>query len=140
MATRIDQKAVVITSVIVDAVDCANCGVVFGLSQDYIKERQRDGRDFYCPNGHSLTYGVGEIGKLKEQLEQEKQRTESFREWANHNEVALVEERKAHAVTKGQLTKTRKRVQNGVCPECNRHFTNLELHMHTKHTKYGEGS
>lgn len=54
----------------------------------------------------------------------------------------LESERRAHAATKGQLTKTKKRIANGVCPCCNRSFANLERHMAGQHPDYpqpGEG-
>ncbi|MBV6448554.1 hypothetical protein [Nitrosomonas sp.] len=38
-------------------------------------------------------------------------------------------ERSARAY-KGQATKIKRRVGRGVCPCCNRHFENLERHMH----------
>lgn len=51
----------------------------------------------------------------------------------------LEAERRAHAATKGQLTKTRKRVAGGVCPCCNRSFVNLGRHMAGQHPDYAEG-
>lgn len=43
---------------------------------------------------------------------------------------------RALRATKGRLTKTKKRIANGVCPCCNRHFVNLERHMTGKHPDY----
>jgi len=42
------------------------------------------------------------------------------------------------AAAKGQLTKTKRRVANGVCPCCNRTFADLSAHMHGQHPEYGE--
>lgn len=33
---------------------CAHCGVTFSSPVLYF--RRQDGRDFYCPNGHGLTF------------------------------------------------------------------------------------
>jgi hypothetical protein len=45
-------------------------------------------------------------------------------------------ERRSKAAYKGQLTKVRRKVANGSCPCCNRHFENLQRHMQTKHPEY----
>lgn len=115
--------------------DCPNCGVIFGVPQDLIGQRRRDNNLFYCPNGHSMSFTVREIDQVRKELEQAKQRIASEIGWSERLEKDLAAERKSHASTKGQLTKTKKRVQAGVCPVdgCHRHFTNLERHMATKH-------
>lgn len=38
--------------------------------------------------------------------------------------------------TKGVVTRTRNRIANGVCPCCDRSFTNLQRHMASKHPDY----
>ena len=40
----------------IEAHDCANCGVVFGLDTRFAGRRRKDGRGFYCPNGHVLSW------------------------------------------------------------------------------------
>lgn len=40
--------------------------------------------------------------------------------------------------TKGQLTKTKKRLAGGVCPCCNRSFVSLAKHMASQHPDYQE--
>ena len=44
------------------------------------------------------------------------------------------------AAAKGELTKMKKRVGNGVCPCCNRQFVNLQRHMATQHPGYAVGN
>src|SRR5690606_31780949 len=47
-------------------VTCANCRVAFALEEDYRKDRLRDHRTFYCPNGHSNYYpGRSDLEQLK---------------------------------------------------------------------------
>ena len=41
---------------------------------------------------------------------------------------------------KGQVTRIKKRVANGVCPCCNRTFKDLAAHMSTQHPDYIEQS
>lgn len=84
----------------------------------------------YCPLGHQWSYsGKTEADKLRERLEDEQRFAASL--------ISKLDQEKAsHASTKGQLTKTKKRVANGVCPCCHRSFVALARHMTTKHPGY----
>lgn len=114
---------------------CYKCAVLFAfpyeLQQSLLKDHSRE---FYCPNGHSQHY----IGKTE--AEKERERAErAERRLANANDDLQVE-RLSHRSTKGQLTKTKKRVANGVCPCCNRSFADLGRHMAGQHPDYAEPS
>lgn len=93
--------------------------------------KRADNSTFYCPNGHSQHFPEG-----KTELELEKEKNEKLKRdiefYKRQNQV----EKKSHSATKGQITKLRNRVKNGVCPCCNRHFINLERHMKTKHKDF----
>lgn len=39
-----------------DPIDCAVCGIIFGVSADFIKRRLSDHKPFYCPSGHTNLY------------------------------------------------------------------------------------
>lgn len=136
MATKVINGVVTVESVeTLVPIHCGGCGVLFAMNKTYYEERQKDHKTWHCPNGCTRHYS-GESAEAKE-LREIKERLAAEREWARQNELALDQERRSHAATKGQLTKTRKRVQNGVCPDCNRHFANVERHMASKHP--GEG-
>ena len=115
------------------SVECGNCGVLFGLTESMHGQVQRNGKSFYCPNGHRISYSESENDRLKNRLK-----------WA---EVQRDRERNNHQYTKDRLrttkaahTKTKKRIHNGVCPHCNRHFVNVERHMASQHLDVvGEG-
>lgn len=120
-----------------------DCGVVFGLEQGFVRHRETDHRSFYCPNGHSQHFP----GKTKDQLEIERLNVElgkeqRRRQWAEQSrDMANQREDRAKrkaAAYRGVLTKTKKRVGNGVCPCCNRTFANLMNHMKTQHPTYKE--
>lgn len=117
---------------------CYKCGVPFCFSEDFYKRRQDDGHSFFCPNGHSQHYTESTVQKLQKQIEQEKKR----REWAesskNMYRDKLESERRSKAAIRGQLTRTKKRIQNGICPCCKRTFQNLMRHMKTKHPNYSK--
>ena len=133
MATRLYQREVVVAPVKFTAFDCANCGVPFAVTEDFEERRRKDGKGFYCPNGHSNVFGETEADKVRKELAQAQERLAAEKGWSQHLTESLHSEQRSHSATKGQLTKTRKRIQGGVCPDCNRHFTNVERHMATKH-------
>lgn len=85
---------------------------------------------FCCPFGHRQHFsGPSEAEKLKQQLDSERQSKEWWIKKADqHSKSALA--------YKGQVTRIKNRVKNGVCPCCNRTFQNLMRHMATKHPDY----
>jgi hypothetical protein len=62
-------------------------------------------------------------------LRKEQQRHQATRD-------LLQAEERSHVSTKGQLTKARNRAKAGLCPCCNRHFTNVERHVKSKHPDF----
>jgi ssDNA-binding Zn-finger/Zn-ribbon topoisomerase 1 len=119
-----------IATVTLEAVECPDCGCIFGMTKTMDDARRANHRRFYCPNGHHLSYpGESREEKLKRQLEQ------TSNQLAN-TQSRLEMEKRSKAAVKGQLTKTKKRVGNGVCPCCNRSFANLARHMHGQHPEY----
>jgi len=120
--------------------ECGECGIQFAMPQQFRRKRLNDhSLPFWCPNGCRLFY----IGKTAAEKERERAR-QLERHIANQDEV-IRSEKAAHTVTKrklsttkGQLTKTRKRVANGVCPCCHRTFAQLQRHMKGQHPDYVE--
>jgi hypothetical protein len=85
----------------------------------------------YCPLGHSWvsnTHEKRESARLRQQIA-------SLEDDVRVAELDKEAERRRHAATKGTLTKTRKRIEAGVCIHCNRTFQNLARHMASKHTE-----
>lgn len=108
---------------------CASCGVSFALPVHMLNERRRTGKDFYCPNGHGLSYRQTTEEKMRVQLDAARARA---RHEADQREAA---ERSVRA-HKGANTRLRKRVAAGVCPCCSRSFQNLARHMAGQHPDY----
>ena len=106
----------------------AECGVPFALADSFIKARKTDHQTFYCPNGHPRWW-PGETPEQKiRRLEAEATHLRDQRD-AAHNSAT------AH---KGHATRARRqleRVENGVCPHCNRSFQNLRRHLDTQHAE-----
>jgi hypothetical protein len=116
---------------------CATCGIVFAGPDNFVRTKREQGGTFFCPNGHSQHYGKGEVQKLRDELEATKKRMQAQIEWEKSCRSGA--ERKAIAL-KGQVTKIKNRVGNGVCPCCNRTFQNLMAHMKTKHPEFKDGT
>jgi hypothetical protein len=117
--------------------ECCRCHTVFAMPDGLQGDaRERPDVWFYCPLGHKQHYEVGEIAKLKQKLEREQRRRKDAEATAVHyHDQATAAERSKRAY-KGQLTKEHKRIGNGVCPCCNRHFANVERHMAGQHPDY----
>lgn len=118
---------------------CCDCGVVFGIEANHQHHLRATGAWFFCPNGHRQHYTETEAQKLRKQLEREQRRRENVEAYARSVQDQNDAERKAHAVTKGKLTKVRKRIAAGACPCCRRSFQDLRRHMAGQHPDYAQG-
>lgn len=120
---------------------CILCGVVFGLNDAHQRALKETGDTFYCSNGHGMVYGnplKKRIEKLEAQLKQEEEEREYWRRSCQAEEKDHKATKNQLRGTKATLTKTKKRVGNGVCPCCNRTFKQLARHMENKHPDYQE--
>jgi hypothetical protein len=123
--------SVVTTYVIID---CFKCGALFGLPNDVNDELLARGRTFYCPNGHGQHY----TNSLQKQLQDERDRSARLNARLDQERAHSNAVERSRRATKGQLTKVKKRVANGVCPCCNRSFADLAAHMKSQHPNYVE--
>lgn len=106
---------------------CGGCGFPFMVPADWFQKLMNNQGTYYCPNGCCRTFtGPTEAQKLKTQLENERQEHVQAEQRLSNKLAEVVRENNKN---KKQL----KRVHNGVCPCCNRSFTNLARHMKTKH-------
>lgn len=118
-------------------VDCASCGMVFAITDNFQAERREDHASFYCPNGHRQFYPQkSEAERLREQLEQ----TEKVNA-AITADLHNVRAERDHHWTERKKTNTRmrhlkERVKHGVCLSCHRTFKQLARHMAAKHPTF----
>ena len=107
---------------------CHSCGVCYAIPERLDTDRRENGGSFYCPNGHGEVYRESDVKALEIKLARERQ---------THDQTSaeLRDTKKSLIAQKGQTTKLKNRVSNGVCPCCNRSFVNLQRHMKTKHPK-----
>lgn len=122
------------------SIGCADreCELTIHLPRWLHVARRHDHRTFYCPDGHSNYYprGKSEFEKLQDELARRDGQLAAETRRASRLVDELERERRSHSSTKGQLTKTKKRAANGICPCCNRQVPQLAAHMKTKHPDY----
>lgn len=125
----------------VTVIECGKCGVAFGMTEDFIRERKRDKRTWYCPNGHPRYYpgptpeqeqiAAAERAAAAERRARERAEFERDRARTDaHGKAILLGKAKA------KLARVEERVAHGVCPCCNRTFKQLAAHMARKHPDY----
>lgn len=109
---------------------CASCGMLFAAPAHWVQRHCREkGEPLFCPAGHRLTFGKGELDKVRDELARQKHLREQADAAADSaNAAAAVAERKAKRL--------KHRVSGGTCPCCKRSFVALARHMATKHPSF----
>lgn len=93
---------------------------------------------FYCAYGHEQHYASGPTEEDKLRLERDRLKQNAAFEAdlrRQETERADAAQRRVTAM-KGQVTRLKKRAAAGVCPCCNRQFTDLQRHMAAKHAGF----
>lgn len=112
------------------------CGVSFALNDDFVRRRKNDRESWYCPNGHSQWF-PGETDsdkaqRLAGQLDMERTRRAAITKQLDY-------QTRARKAVSTRLKKVKHRVGHGVCPCCNRTFSQLANHMASQHPGYVKG-
>jgi hypothetical protein len=108
------------------ALTCGECGIYFIAPAKWERDKRENGQTFHCPNGHARCFRESTVDKLKAQLAAKERELEQRRK-----DVDRVS--RSRDAFKGQLRKAKVRISNGVCPCCNRSFSNLGRHMAGQH-------
>lgn len=108
---------------------CGKCGCWFAIESKLCNKKIEEKACFFCPNGCERQFASQtEAEKWKHKADQLELDVQYYKREIEKKSKELIN-------TKGQMTKIKKRIDNGVCSCCHRHFTNLERHMKTKHPK-----
>ncbi len=109
----------------------------------YFMAQERKGElAFYCPNGHGQVFKAGESeedilrrerDRLRQKLSEKDDEIRERREEAERQRLRAEAGERRVSAARGQITKLKRRASNGVCPCCNRTFSDLQRHMHSKH-------
>ncbi len=112
-------------AVILTEINCGCCGGTYAINERYRAHKAEKGGYWKCPYcGELWGYGDSELKRKERELAAEKERHRTT--IARLNEAQQREQK---------LQRKLKRVDRGVCPECNRTFVNLARHMKCKHTE-----
>ncbi|KKM54229.1 hypothetical protein LCGC14_1553590 [marine sediment metagenome] len=106
---------------------CYLCGVAFGMTDAMYRERIRDHKDFWCPNGHRQCF-LGETEETRLRRQRDLARASQVRARRERDSA-----RRSAAAQKGQVTRIKRRVARGICPCCRRSFVDLKRHMEGQH-------
>jgi ssDNA-binding Zn-finger/Zn-ribbon topoisomerase 1 len=123
-------------------INCGCCGGVYAIGERYHQQARQEGTSWncpYCQTGWGFS-GRGENRQLREELERANSRLANER--ARSERIAQQRDRidASRRAVKGHLTRIRNRVKNGVCPCCNRTFSDLQRHMETKHPDFAQAA
>lgn len=121
-----DRTITVFHSVSVVVHECYSCGVIYGITQRMHNERLEDGGAWYCPNGHRTVFKEPKLASMQRDLNRANQqiaRAEDERREAEKREAAA----------KAEVRRLKTRIGAGICPCCNRTFSQLAKHMRSKH-------
>lgn len=115
------------------------CDAIVYLPSGTVEKMRRTHEWWYCYRGHSQRFSSeSREEKLKKELAAMTKYRDNGKQLLRWKEEELQMEKRSKAAIKGQVTKIKKRVKNGVCPCCNRSFEDLRDHMSTKHPTYGD--
>lgn len=104
--------------------ECPTCFTTHGIPEAMRDQMADEGGGAYCPNGHRWWF---RDASRATQLNRAKAREVALRDQLQASE-------RSAAAHKGQVTRIKNRVKAGVCPFCNRSFSNVREHMDTKHS------
>lgn len=142
MSTLISNKESIQygSTVWMETITCYKCGVPFAIPNN-LKQHFLDSQDeFYCPNGHKQAYVTSTEDRLRKKLTEQEAKNERLCNLVNSKNETIGSLERQKSAIKGQVTKIKNRIKNGVCPCCNRTFTNLRNHMKSQHPDYVTGS
>lgn len=115
---------------------CCNCNVQFAITVEHYDRLKKTKESFYCPNGHRQAYTRSKEQELQEQLERAKRNLAWQTSHADQTRAECHHLKHKLSAQKANVTKLKKRISNGVCICCNRHFADLHAHMKMQHPDF----
>jgi len=112
-----------------EIMECPFCFITFGVPKRLLSAKQQNGTDFWCPNGHSLSYTDNENDRLKRERDRLVQRL-AQRDDEIRTQTELITNLKTQRIA------VAKRSAAGVCQCCHRTFSQLARHMAAKHPEF----
>lgn len=101
------------------------CGQPFAFAKATIRQKRFSNTQWFCPHCGAVRVFTGKS--------EEQKRIEKLQHEHKRMQQEVIRERDRAQRVSNQYSRMRKRIQNGVCPCCNRTFQNLARHMATQH-------
>ncbi len=125
------------------------CGTRFAVPSELLthqRHQKESGLSFwiFCPLGHQVTFYGGDTPaqkraiQLERDLVAERARHDQTRAAVNTARAQRDAAQRREIAQKAAKTRIKNRVKNGVCPCCNRTFTNLQRHMAGQHPEFAK--
>lgn len=108
---------------------------MFAMESEAFVNYKRTHKLFYCPycrTGQHFT-GESDIERAERLKRDAEAATQRERQRHDQTKAELRETERRRRAEKGAKTRLKNRVSKGVCPCCNRHFTDLQRHMENQH-------
>lgn len=116
---------------------CITCGVLSVVCKELMNIRRRDGQTFYCFNGHPMSYSEScEHNKIRRERDLLKQQAARAEDDIRLLQNRLSEEQGKAKKALAEDRKAQRRASAGVCPCCNRTFSQMQRHLKSKHPDF----
>lgn len=89
---------------------CSTCGIEFGVGDDLHAQRKKDGKNFYCPNGHEGCLVNNRYDKLKKELEDVKKSRDLFFQRSIRRANKIKRLTRQRTALRGVITKMQKKL------------------------------
>ncbi len=110
-----------------EKVSCGNCGGFYALSLEFLNERRKLSGGWTCPYCKQFRgFWDSELDKARKELEAAQVALRAAK-------CEAINARDDAEKSEAKLKRKMNRVSKGVCPCCNRMFSNLARHMASKH-------
>lgn len=118
-------------------ITCGGCGVQYAHTKAFNDQKKKDHTGWTCPNGCNRAYlSESNEEKLQRQLNQANQNRAYLEDRIREEQAGREAAQHQARAYKGHTTRIKNRVSKGVCPCCNRSFSNLARHMESQHKGY----
>lgn len=108
------------------------CGIEHAIPEALDRAITQGSVRGYCPLGHAYACTPSEADRQRSRADEAERRLAAERDLRLDTERRLVAQ-------KGATTRATTRAAAGVCPCCNRSFSQLRRHMASKHPDYDPG-
>jgi hypothetical protein len=121
---------------------CGRCGGIYAINERYRQKKEETAGGWHCPYCQNSWGYFGKTEAQRERALRKQAEDRLIRERAAFDQRAeylKTQATKAEAkrrAEKGAKTKLKKRIANGVCPCCNRHFGNVQRHIAHMHPEF----